>query len=88
MSYLIKNNTVIAISSNFFKAGDCEYAFSSTQETINANFKKSLVNSSTAKISNAKKWTREASACINFFDLVDPHFERDFLVNPLFLNYE
>jgi hypothetical protein len=46
------------------------------------------VNAKSAKISNAKKWAREAATSMNCFELVDPYFERDFLVINLCGNYD
>lgn len=60
MSYIIKNNAIIAKTSEALKSGAVvEYAFHTCKEEINADREFNLVNAKTAKISNAKKWDAE-----------------------------
>ena len=80
MSYIIRNNAVIATTSEFFKSGDCLYSEHYSEESINASFSKSLANARSAKISNSVKWAKEAAICPSYAKIVDPYFQRDFLV--------
>lgn len=80
MSYLIKNHCLLAVSARTFVAGLCNYSFCYVEESINANFKKALVNQQSARISNAKKWEAHAVFCDDTFDVCDPYFNRHFLI--------
>ena len=60
MSYLIKNDRVIAETSLTLKSGEeVRYSNTLTKDKINANREFSLVNADYAKISNAKKWRKD-----------------------------
>lgn len=59
MSYLIKNNEVIAKTSETLKSGlEVRFSNTITKNTFNANIESDLVNAAYAKISNAKKWDK------------------------------
>jgi hypothetical protein len=61
MSYIIRNDKVIAETLETIKSGTTvQYSFASVEEAINANRELNLVNARSAKISNAKKWHKEA----------------------------
>lgn len=80
MSYLIKNNNVIAETSKFIKSGTIvNYSYHSIDESINANFDKTLVNSQHAKVSNAKKYD-VANELRTSAIVLDDHFPNDFLL--------
>lgn len=58
MSYIIntRTNEIVAVTSASAAAGECSYSFNRTAEAIDASREFNLVNASTGKISNAKKW--------------------------------
>lgn len=57
MSYLIKNNEVIATTTENLKSGAfVDVAHDTCKEQINASRELNLVNAFTVKVSNAKKW--------------------------------
>jgi len=57
MSYLIRNNEVVAETSETYKSGAIvEYSHDVVEEKINAAREYNLLNARTAKISNAEKW--------------------------------
>lgn len=57
MSYLIKNDEVIATTSETLKSGQVvQAAWDTTEESINADRDVNLVNAFDVKVSNAKKW--------------------------------
>jgi hypothetical protein len=59
MSYLIRNNAIIAHTTKNLKSGEIvEYAYDTTISSIDANRDCELVNAREAKISNAKKWDK------------------------------
>ena len=61
MSYLIRNDELIASTSETLKSGDrVEVAYNSTQNALDANRDITLVNSFYCKVSNAKKWNKKA----------------------------
>jgi hypothetical protein len=60
MSYIIKNNELIAETMQNYKNGaSVEYAFDTSKEALNADIDFCLVNARCAKISNAKKWENQ-----------------------------
>jgi len=60
-AYIIKNGEVIASTTTNLKNGaSIEFSYQICQENINASREYNLVNSSTGKISRAKKWDYEA----------------------------
>ena len=61
MSYLIRNDELIASTSETLKSGDTvEVAYNSTENALDANRDIALVNSFYCKVSNAKKWNKKA----------------------------
>jgi len=57
MSYLIKNNEVIATTSETLRGGaEVQVAWHTADEQIDANREENLVNSFGATASNARKW--------------------------------
>lgn len=57
MSYIIKNNEIIAKTTTTHKSGELvKYSHQKTAEKINATRRWTLVNAIHGKISNAKKW--------------------------------
>jgi len=60
MSYIIRNNQLIAETKETLRSGtQVEYSSTWTIERISANRGYSLVSAKTAKISNAKKWENQ-----------------------------
>ena len=79
MSYLIKNNQLIATSNISLKSGRIvNAAWSVCNEELNANRDQNLVNSFDVKISNAAKWKREAALNETFAVMVN---EGEFLLS-------
>lgn len=61
MSYLIKNDQIIATTSETLKSGSLvDVAYKACKENIDASREVNLVNAFTCKVSNAKKWEKEA----------------------------
>lgn len=60
MSYIIKNGQIAAVTSGTFASGkSVSFSARRTAESLDANREFNLVNASTGKISNAKKWDAE-----------------------------
>ncbi len=60
MSYLIKNNQVIAETRETLKSGtEVKASFQCSKESINADREVNLVNAFWVKVSNAKKWAND-----------------------------
>lgn len=79
MSYIINNNELISETENYLKSGThVNYAYQSV-ESIFTNFSRVLVNAKSAKISNAKKWEKEAERS-HYYSRVVNDFLQDFLI--------
>lgn len=66
MSFIIRNNELIAETKGDFKSGEeVFFAYEKCEEAIDANREFNLVNQRTGKISNAKKWERKAKFCLH-----------------------
>lgn len=80
MSYIIKNNEVIAETRETLKSGTTvEYAFDTSTDALHADQRKILVNARTARISNAEKYANQiynSATRINEWD----HDELKFII--------
>lgn len=80
MSYIIRNNMVVACTSTFVKSGQCEYSHEYSED---ANFTKSLINLKKAEVSNSKVWVSEARQVFRHAEVIGPCFQRQFLISSL-----
>jgi len=79
MSFLIRNNEVIATTIDRLKSGIVvEYSYQSTTEKLNANVKNVLVNSKFATISNAKKYLKTLE--VPLASVLDDHYPYNYIL--------